>query len=87
MLTFFATPCGERSLDCELIVMEEGAEALAFVRQQGKYAGIPVPDLAILDLNVPKHDGLEVLEAMRMSRVFRRGSRRHPEFFSFAARA
>lgn len=56
--------------DCELTVLEDGAEALAFVRQQGKYAGARIPDLAVLDLNLPKNDGLEVLEAMRASRVF-----------------
>jgi chemotaxis family two-component system response regulator Rcp1 len=51
----------------ELIVIEDGAEALAFARQEGKYAGSPVPDLALLDLNLPKYDGIEVLKAMRHS--------------------
>jgi two-component system, chemotaxis family, response regulator Rcp1 len=57
-------------LDCELTVLEDGAEALAFVRQQGKYASASTPDLAVLDLNLPKNDGLEVLEAMRASPLF-----------------
>jgi CheY-like chemotaxis protein len=56
--------------DCELTVLEDGAEALAFVRQQGKYASASTPDLVVLDLNLPKNDGLEVLEAMRASQVF-----------------
>ena len=55
-------------IDFELMVMEDGAEALAFVRQEGKYADVPVPDLAVLDLNLPKNDGLEVLAAIRASR-------------------
>jgi chemotaxis family two-component system response regulator Rcp1 len=49
----------------ELIVIEDGADALAFVRGEGKYAGRPVPDLAVLDLNLPKYEGTEVLAAMR----------------------
>jgi CheY-like chemotaxis protein len=57
-------------LECELLVIEDGAEALAFVRQEGKYAAAPPPDLVILDLNLPKYDGLEVLEAMRLSPAF-----------------
>ncbi len=52
-------------LNFELNVIEDGAEALAFVRQEGKYAGSPVPDLALLDLNLPKNEGIEVLKAMR----------------------
>jgi DNA-binding response OmpR family regulator len=57
-------------LDCVLTVMSDGGEALAFINEEGVYAGAPVPDLAILDLNVPKNDGLEILEAMRSSSKF-----------------
>jgi|HubBroStandDraft_1064217.scaffolds.fasta_scaffold226923_2 CheY-like chemotaxis protein len=52
-------------LNFELSVIEDGAEALAFARQEGKYAGSSAPDLALLDLNLPKNEGLEVLKAMR----------------------
>jgi CheY-like chemotaxis protein len=51
----------------ELTVIEDGAEALAFVEGEG-----PVPDLAVLDLNLPKHDGVQVLGAIRASRRFAR---------------
>jgi len=51
-------------LDCELILMEDGAEAMAFVREG------TAPDLVVLDLNLPKNDGIEVLQAMRASRNF-----------------
>jgi CheY-like chemotaxis protein len=54
----------EAELECELTAIEDGEEALAFMRQKGKYAGRPLPDLAVLDLNLPKNDGLEILEAM-----------------------
>lgn len=54
-------------LNFELIVFEDASEALAFARQEGKYAGGPVPDLALLDLNLPMGEGVEVLRAMRRS--------------------
>lgn len=57
-------------LDCELIVASDGREALDFVQQRGKYASTPPPDLAILDLNLPKNDGLEILEAIRANAAF-----------------
>jgi CheY-like chemotaxis protein len=57
---------------CELIVVSDGREALDFVRQQGKYAGHQPPDLAVLDLNLPKNDGLEVLAALRANEAFSR---------------
>src|SRR5260370_28235156 len=57
-------------LDCELIVIEDGAEALAFVRQQGQDARNSPPDLAVLDFNLPKSDGLQILKAMRENRAF-----------------
>src|ERR671932_812165 len=41
--------------------VEDGVEALAFLRRQGKYANAPRPDLILLDLNLPKKDGSEVM--------------------------
>src|SRR5438874_13452464 len=61
---------GRASLDCELIVIDDGSDAIAFVQQRGKYTGAAVPDLAILDLNLPKYDGLEILAEMRANRAF-----------------
>ena len=57
-------------LDCELIVIDDGAEALAFVRQQGQDARNSPPDLAVLDFNLPKSDGFQILNAMRENRAF-----------------
>ena len=39
----------------------DGVEALAFLQKQGKYADAPRPDLILLDLNLPKKDGRDVL--------------------------
>src|SRR6185312_3511544 len=57
-------------LDCDLTVIDEGGDAMAFVQQQGKYGASRAPDLAILDLNLPKNDGLEILAAMRENQAF-----------------
>ena len=43
----------------------DGVEAMAFLRRQGGYAGVPRPDLVLLDLNLPKKGGLEVLEEIK----------------------
>ena len=39
----------------------DGVEAMAFLRKEGKYADAPRPDLILLDLNLPRKDGREVL--------------------------
>jgi CheY-like chemotaxis protein len=52
----------------ELITLRDGARALAFVRHEGNYANSPAPDLAVIDLNLPKSGGLQVLRAIRESR-------------------
>lgn len=48
-----------------LFVIEDGVEAMAFLRRQGKYAQAPRPDLILLDLNLPRKDGREVLAEIR----------------------
>jgi chemotaxis family two-component system response regulator Rcp1 len=48
-----------------LSVVEDGVEALEFLRRQGRYAQAPRPDLVLLDLNLPRKDGREVLAEMR----------------------
>jgi CheY-like chemotaxis protein len=48
-----------------LHVVPDGVEAMAFLRRQGRYAGVPRPDLVLLDLNLPKKGGLEVLDEIK----------------------
>jgi chemotaxis family two-component system response regulator Rcp1 len=48
-----------------LSVAPDGVEALAFLRREGKYADAPRPDVILLDLNLPKKDGREVLEEIK----------------------
>lgn len=48
-----------------LSVVTDGMEALNFLRQTGKYSDSPVPELILLDLNLPKKSGLEVLQVIK----------------------
>jgi two-component system, chemotaxis family, response regulator Rcp1 len=49
----------------QLHVVIDGVEAMAFLRQEGPYASAPRPDLVLLDLNLPRKDGKEVLAELR----------------------
>jgi len=49
----------------ELYVAEDGVEALEFLNREGKYSDAPHPDLILLDLNLPKKDGRELLEEIK----------------------
>lgn len=48
-----------------LHVARDGVEALQFLRREGKYANAPRPDLVLLDLNLPRKDGREVLAEVK----------------------
>ena len=52
-------------LQNQLHVVSDGAEAMEFLRQEGEYAGRPRPDLVLLDLNLPRKDGREVLAEVK----------------------
>jgi chemotaxis family two-component system response regulator Rcp1 len=45
--------------------VKDGVEAMEFLRRQGKYKDVPRPDIILLDLNLPKKDGREVLQDIK----------------------
>jgi chemotaxis family two-component system response regulator Rcp1 len=51
----------DANLSIHLHVATDGVEAMAFLRHEGKHANAPRPDFILLDLNLPKMDGREVL--------------------------
>ncbi len=55
----------ESKMRNHLSVVEDGVEALAYLRKEGKYAAAAHPDIILLDLNLPKKDGREVLAEVK----------------------
>jgi chemotaxis family two-component system response regulator Rcp1 len=49
----------------QLHVVSDGVQAMAFLRREEGYQGVPRPDLVLLDLNLPRKDGREVLAEMK----------------------
>ena len=51
--------------DSQIHVVEDGIQAMAFLRRQMPYDAVPRPDLVLLDLNLPRKDGHKVLEEIK----------------------
>jgi two-component system, chemotaxis family, response regulator Rcp1 len=54
-----------------LSVAEDGVEAMDFLRRKGQFASAPRPDLILLDLNLPRKDGRQVLQEIKADHALR----------------
>jgi CheY-like chemotaxis protein len=55
-----------------LYVAVDGVEGIAFLRREGKYADSPRPDIILLDLNLPKKNGIDVLREIKIDEDLKR---------------
>lgn len=62
----------DSKLNNNLNVVGDGVEAMAYLRREGAYKHATRPDLVLLDLNLPKKDGREVLEEIKSDEDLRR---------------
>src|SRR5947199_9485340 len=61
----------EAQIKNRLHVTVDGMDALEFLRREGKYAGVPEPDIILIDLNMAKKSGLEMLADIQDDDDFR----------------
>jgi chemotaxis family two-component system response regulator Rcp1 len=62
----------EGHLNVNVSLVEDGEEALAYLRRQGPHQAAPRPDLVLLDLHLPRKNGFEVLAEMKEDAELRR---------------
>ena len=60
------------SIFYKLVTVRNGVDAMAYLRREGEYADALRPDLIVLDLNLPKKDGREVLEEIKSDSQLKR---------------
>ncbi len=58
----------EAGVSCDLSIVNDGVEAMEFMKKEGRFQDAAKPDMVILDLNLPRKNGHEVLAEMRKTR-------------------
>ncbi|HIK44762.1 MAG TPA: response regulator [Leptolyngbyaceae cyanobacterium M65_K2018_010] len=59
------------AVPCDIVIARDGMEAMAYLYRQGQYARATPPDLILLDLNLPKKDGREVLAEIKANEALK----------------
>lgn len=62
----------EAQLDGRLLVARDGEQAMKMILKEGEYHSLPTPQLILLDLNLPRKNGREVLQEIKSDRRYRR---------------
>ncbi len=62
----------DSKLKNNLFIVVDGVEAMRFLGKEGEYAKMPTPDLILLDLNLPKKDGRQVLKEIKEDENYKR---------------
>lgn len=62
----------EVEFDSNLALVQDGIEAMAYLRKEGEYVEAPTPSLILLDLNMPRKDGREVLAEIKADKDLKR---------------
>ncbi len=61
----------ESNANIDLSIVMDGEEAMNFLKKRGQYSDVVKPDIVLLDLNLPKKNGLEVLEEIKADEMLR----------------